>query len=274
MVGQVLEGKPVSSAIYVITLDPDSSRVQELLGQLREQGLTGEIFRGVDGRGGMPALRPEERFCRWKALARHKRWLTSSEVGCYLSHLRAIRRAWEAGHDRVCILEDDVVLEPGFAQVLTELGGDPELELVRFMALRLRPRTVVRPLADRYRLVRPKRGTVGTQGYQLNRAGMARLLAHGSCLYEPIDKVMDHFWLYGLKTFLVEPHLIWERPSPSFVQRPATPSRDPSWLQRVIHPLFKLYHSLRRHLYLLVHRREFAAASLPDSSVGKTPRLH
>ena len=32
MVGQVLEGKPVSSAIYVITLDPDSSRVQELLG--------------------------------------------------------------------------------------------------------------------------------------------------------------------------------------------------------------------------------------------------
>lgn len=265
----------MSAVTHVITLAPEATETRELLAQLQSQGIQAEIFPAVDGRQGMPALQPGERFCRWKALARHKRWLTGAEIGCYLSHLRAIRSAWEAGHEHVCILEDDVCLEPDFARIAEELRADPALELVRFMALRLRPRRIIRPLGDgSHQLVRPLRGTVGTQAYQLNRSGMEKMLAHAACLYEPIDKVLDHFWLFDLNTYLVEPHLVWERPSPSSIARPGDTRGEAGLQHRLAHPFYKLYHSTLRHRYLRRLAAEFTGASMPAPDVGKTPRLH
>lgn len=265
----------MSSLTCIITLAPEAPETRELLEQLRTQGIQPQIFPAVDGRQGPPTLQPGERLCRWKALARHRRWLTGAEIGCYLSHLRAIRGAWEAGHEHVCILEDDVCLEPEFASIAEELRADPSLELVRFMALRLRPRRIIRPLGDgSHQLVRPLRGTVGTQAYQLNRSGMAKILAHAACLYEPIDKVLDHFWLFDLNTFLVEPHLVWERPRPSSIVRPKGTRGEARLLHRLVHPAYKLGSSLRRHRYLRRHASELAGASLPPPDVGKTPRLH
>ncbi|MCH9691159.1 MAG: glycosyltransferase family 25 protein [Gammaproteobacteria bacterium] len=111
----------------------------------------------------MPEFTSGERLANTATHWHYLRELNSSEVGCYLSHFRAIRSAYEAGLDRICILEDDVQLEESFGSVLAELEQLPtEVEIVRLMGLLIRKRKVVQALSDDiHKLVRPKRGWSG-----------------------------------------------------------------------------------------------------------------
>jgi glycosyl transferase family 25 len=51
------------------------------------------------------------------------------------------------------------------------------------------------------------------------------------------------------------------------------PARDIKlWHRLAYHPV-KLWFSLRRRVYRLRHRAEFAGAVMPDKDIGKTERL-
>ncbi|SEA31813.1 glycosyltransferase family 25 protein [Microbulbifer marinus] len=260
---------------WVITLDPEGARARTLLSALKEQRLPARTIGGVDGRGGMPALQAGERIASGTTRWRHLCELKSSEVGCYLAHLRAIRRAYESGLERVCILEDDVHLEPDFGKVLAELEQLPaDVEMVRLMGLKVRKRKEVQTLTDgNYRLVRPERGWCGAQGYLINRAGMKKVLDYGSRIFEPIDKLFDHFWEYDLHVYGVEPHLLWETEHESSIKK-SNVHRDrvSRWLYW-LHPLGKLWRSLKRHAYLRSHAREFYPAQKPQGRPGRTARM-
>lgn len=265
----------VATPCWVITLNPDSNTVQRLLFDLAEQGVRAQTIPGVDGRSHMPALEANERLAPATTRWRHLCELNSSEVGCYLAHLRALRRAYDAGLERICILEDDIELEPAFGAVLAELERLPnDVEMVRLMALKIRKRKVVRELGDgAHRLIRPERGSLGTQGYLVNRAGMKKILDHGSRIFEPIDKLYDHFWEYDLRVYGVEPHVIWETASASSVVKSnVAKAKVARWLYW-LHPLGKLARSMQRHSYLRKHRRDFYPAEVPGAKPGRTARM-
>jgi len=249
--------------------------VQKLLADLAAQGVSAQTVPGVDGRLGMPALQEGERLdiatTRW----RHLCDLNGSEVGCYLAHLRALRRAFDEGRQRICLLEDDVELEPDFGPLLTELEQLPdEVEMIRLMGLKIRKRKVVKRLADGvHELVRPERGCLGTQGYLINRSGIKKVLGHGSRIFEPIDKLYDHFWEYDLRLYGVEPHLIWESVGgSSVVKSNVAKARVAVWLYW-LHPIGKFFRSVNRHRYLWRHRAEFYPATLPSTKPGRTARM-
>jgi len=265
----------IQTHCWIITLNPSSESVRRLLTDLAAQGVTAEVIAGVDGRKGMPSLQPGERLARAKMRWRHLCELNASEVGCYLAHLRALRRAHEAGVDRICILEDDVELEPAFATVIAELEQLPEdVEMIRLMALKVRKRKIVKTLADGvHQLVRPERGCLGTQGYLINRAGMEKVLRHGSTIFEPIDKLYDHFWEYGLRVFGVEPHVLWEIAGTSAVIKSnVARARVAPWLYW-FYPVGKFFRSVRRHWHLRRHRDQFYPAEKPGSRPGQTERM-
>ena len=260
---------------WIITLNPEHDHVVYLLKQLRDWGFDPELFPGVDGRKQMPSLFPDEQVAQKITRSRHLCELTSSEVGGYLSHLRAIKRAYSQGFDRVCILEDDVGLEPSFESVVKEVFGLPEkVEMVRLMALKVRKRKIVEYFSNgQHQLVRPERGWCGGQGYVLNRRGMEKIIKAGSSIFEPIDKFYDHFWEYDLRLYGVEPHLIWEMSRPSNILKSnVAQSRVPWWLYW-LHPFNKLWRSLKRHAYLMQHKSEFYPAELPQGKPGKTKRM-
>ncbi|MFC6980444.1 glycosyltransferase family 25 protein [Microbulbifer taiwanensis] len=126
---------------WVITLAAEGESARSLMTTLKKQRLPACTIAGVDGRNGVPTLEPGERIANATTRWRHLCELKNSEVGCYLAHLRAIRRAYESGLERVCILEDDVHLEPEFGRVLAELEQLPEeVEMVRLMGLKVRKR--------------------------------------------------------------------------------------------------------------------------------------
>ena len=260
---------------WVITLEPEKAAVQKLLASLAAQGVSARTVAGVDGRKGMPALQTNERLAVGSSHWRHLCELSASEVGCYLAHLRALQLALESGLDRVCLLEDDVELEADFGRVLSELEQLPDdVEMIRLMGLKIRKRKAVKTLSDNlHLLVRPERGCLGTQGYLINRRGMHKVLAHGKNIFEPIDKLYDHFWEYDLQLYGVEPHLIWETTSPSSVVKSnRADTRVALWL-RWLHPLHKLMRSINRHHYLWRHRAEFYPAERPHTKPGRTKRM-
>lgn len=261
----------------IISLDPASAMAKALAGELRAQGVAFEFVAAVDGRCGLPPLEGREYFDDRKALIRHRRLLRPAEIGCYLSHYRALQKAWDEGVERLCLLEDDVGLEPGFAGVLAAIEALPEdVEFVRLMALRVRRRKVLSSLpgCDPHRLVRPERGLCGTQGYVINRRGMRKVLDAACRIYEPVDKFYDHFWEYGLRQYGIEPHAIYEHEHPSSIQSRAPTKQAVPLHYRLLSPLDKFLFSRSRRLHLKKNAGEFYPAEKPAGVIGRTRRMH
>ncbi|MYM61847.1 glycosyltransferase family 25 protein [Pseudomaricurvus sp. HS19] len=260
-------------ACHIITLNPEAPATQEILRSLQQQGVEAGVFTAVDGRQGYPQLQPGEYLNQRMSMLRNRRYMTATEVGCYLSHLRAVRHSYEAGHQFVCLLEDDVVIEPDFGRVVRELTREPR-DIVRLMALKLRRRKVVGEVLPGFSLTRPERGTLGTQAYLLSRAGMEKFLAHASDIHRAIDHVLDHFFLFDLETYAVEPHLVYERHSASTIsKRAADAGRRPNLLESLLYHPLKMWFSGRRHLYFWRKRAELYPNQWPRELPGKSPRL-
>ncbi|WP_226646163.1 glycosyltransferase family 25 protein [Microbulbifer variabilis] len=254
---------------------PEGEPINQLLSALKSQRLRASQIAGVDGRRGIPKLEADEVICNNITRWRHLCELKSSEIGCYLAHLRAIRQAYQAGLQRACILEDDVLLEDDFGRVLAELERlSPEVEMVRLMGLKVRKRKIIRCLNDGvHKLVRPERGWCGAQGYLINRRGMEKVLGYANRIFEPIDKVFDHFWQFDLKLYGVEPHLLWETEHTSSIVKSnvhkASVARWLYWL----HPFGKFWRSIQRHIYLYRYKKEFYPAEKPKQRLGRTARI-
>jgi len=267
----------MNTSYWIITLKPDSENVQSLTKALENQGLQAQLFEAVDGRTTMPPLQPGEKLAKHRTRLRHLCDLTPPEVGCYLSHLRLIRKAWNDGLESICILEDDVKLEPDFARIMDEVAQLPEkVEMVRLMALKIRKRKITQPLGGgTHNLVRPERGWLGTQAYYLNRNGMKKILNTGSTIIEPIDKLYDHFWELGIQLYGIEPHLVYEantQPS-SIIKSNKQNAKVPIWYY-ILNPFAKGLFSAGRHIHLLTKRRDFYPASRPQTVTGRSARLH
>ncbi len=257
----------------IITLDPQAETAANLHRDVKQQGLACQWFTGVDGRNAMPDLQGREFYNLDRVLTRHGQALTHSEIGCYLSHYRAVKLAYEEGYQHVCILEDDVVIEDNFASVLDELIAE-DLELVRLMALKLRRRKVVKTLAGDTLLTRPERGVLGAQAYLFNRSGMRKFLDHAWNIYEAIDHVLDHFFLFDVEQYAVEPHIAYELVRPTNVQK--TPCNDypkPSFWQKLRYHPAKLNFSLKRHAYFHTHKKALFPNDLPTTRPGRSQRL-
>lgn len=262
-------------ACWVISLNPDAENTRLLLSSLQMQGLDASVFAAIDGRRAMPALQGKERFNNVLAMIRHGKTLTSSELGCYLSHFRAVKKAYEHDYSHLCVFEDDVVIEPTFADVLNAVVAKDGLDIVRFMALRLRPRKELGDIdGTGHILVRPKRGVVGAQAYILNRDGMKKFLDYAQTIYEPVDKLIDHSWLFGLKVYGVEPHTVYELEHESSITKVAGASvAGPQLWQRLVYHPVKLWFSLRRHSHLLRHYTDYSPAVMAEGRSGQTKRM-
>ncbi len=258
---------------WIITFDPQKPQVTQLKSQLEAKDIVVDCFPAIDGRKQLPVLQDDERLVPVKALLNKRSLLSASEVGCYLSHYRAIKQAYTEGFDYVCLFEDDVVAEAGLGQLIHDLMAQPvALDMVRFMALKQRKRKVVRPINSRYTLVRPQRGALGTQGYLLSRQGMQKVLSYGAQITMAIDKFYDSFFLFNLHCYSVEPHAIYELAQPSSIVKNFSSLDRRLWV-RLGWRLNKLHRSIWRHCHRLAHYGEFHPAAKPPSSQGKSARF-
>jgi len=61
------------------------------------------------------------------------------------------------------------------------------------------------PLEGQQRLVRYRKGPVGTQCYAISPDGARALLRHADRWTEPVDRYIDRFWLHGVHSYAIHP---------------------------------------------------------------------
>ena len=101
---------------YFLNLDSSPGRRRFMERQLKE--IPSERIKAVDGsKLTLDNVAVRERLREWPKL------LTPNAIGCALSHLAAYRRLIESRNEHAIILEDDVELLDGFAEVAKDCAS-------------------------------------------------------------------------------------------------------------------------------------------------------
>jgi glycosyl transferase family 25 len=183
---------------FYINLDHDAFRRQKMVAELALCGLAGERVAGVDGRN-VPAD-----VCAYFG----KNQLSDGEVGCYASHLRALKTIVDRGLDAALVLEDDASLPPDLPEILTEIVASLPAGW-EFVHLETRSKVQVRaakPLVALRAgaLVRHSRLPCGAAAYLVSHRGAEKLLKPCE-RYWPYDVDTRRPWVWKLDAYGVVP---------------------------------------------------------------------
>jgi len=196
-------GRNLALSVLIINLARRPDRREHMARELAKFGWVATYLDAVD--------------CMHPAFGeRHGSAMTASglrpgELACYLSHVEAWRRIAVGPDDVVLLLEDDVVLDAGLPSVLQDmLPYMHAFDLLRLSALRKQVGLRVQTLPGSHQLLIPTKHVSGTQGYLISKAGAALLLSRIAVPLQPIDTVLDRYWMWHGVVGMVRPALISE----------------------------------------------------------------
>jgi glycosyl transferase family 25 len=238
--------------IWVINLDRAPERLQRISAQLDRLGLPWERLAAVDAR----ALSAEQRAALDEPAYRRRHGMTPlpGELGCYLSHVRAMRLFLDSPADFALLLEDDVLLHDSLPDVLQGLMAHPERwDVAKLSAVHGGTPVPYLQVAPGHTLAVMLSRCTGSSAYVLNRrAAQAYLRQPGGLLpmQLPYDHVFDQGWRFGLKFRLVTPTPCGhDEAIASTIVAPAGTSRKFRWTQRLPAYRYRLGNELRRVLW-------------------------
>jgi glycosyl transferase family 25 len=194
------QGNGTPIPIFVINLARDVARMATIQLELERCGLS---FERIDAFNG-PALLPRvQRWCQREFFSpRLHRPLTRGEVGCALSHVRALRTILARRLPYAIVFEDDVVFADGFvAFVRDEL---PHL-LTRASVIKLEGIRDNRSSRRGVRLAKtsagdlfvPLRPALGSAGYAVNATAARQLFTAFKRVDRPIDHMLGAYEQHG-----------------------------------------------------------------------------
>ena len=158
-----------------------------------------------------------------------RRDLTPGELGCFASHAALWRELVEGGAEAMVVLEDDVLIDPGFLEALpatvSELAAHPFVRLHAKAPLAAR---VIGRVTGRH-LVRYGGIAFGTQGYILRREGALRWLASITAVVRPVDDEIDRYWVHGVPNIGIHPSPLVELMGPSTIEGERRGLPPPRW---------------------------------------------
>ena len=192
---------------YVINMTKDKDRRDIMTQRLEAAGVPYEFFEAVNGYKLDPDnmdFYDRKRRCRYFG-----RDLLPGELGCLLSHYNVFKKMDEENIEHAVILEDDVIFENDFPQVLQALLNTAvKWDVIRFLGSKKiykRGCRKIAPLADRYQLARLPTAPGGAHGYLMTLKAARVMVAHMQKNWLPIDTLQGRTWETGLETLVVHP---------------------------------------------------------------------
>ena len=137
---------------FVVNLDQSSERLQAITQQASAVGLNLTRVPGVLGRAVDPQAEPAVDPTGYAMC--HGRRINLNEVGCYLSHLKALQAFLDSGAPYGLILEDDAGLPPGYLELIDALiSKNAAWDIVKLSAFHSGTPLAIEPLGNGIRLV-------------------------------------------------------------------------------------------------------------------------
>jgi glycosyl transferase, family 25 len=189
--------------IYVINLGRDVERLASVSANLASFGLTFERICAVVGKE-LPDFEKyvDENSYAWRNRMNMPR---PGEVGCYLSHLKAMESFLRTDAPWCVILEDDVELLPGFNEVLSSLVEKDDWDLVKLYNNHSGTPVKKRALVAGRHLVAHLTRTTSSAAYVINRHAAEVLLKTMLPISEQVDHALDRPWETGLRKRGIRP---------------------------------------------------------------------
>jgi glycosyl transferase family 25 len=186
----------------VISLPGSSDRQEKARLELAKTNLRWRFLDAIRG-SALPTLPAEYQPKKVKLLLGFE--LTSSELGCFLSH----KKAWQACVDDnipTIILEDDFRLLPHFEKSIAYLIKDyTDWGAVRLQGIHPVPQDVVDSFSD-IQLVRNKADPVGSSAYIIKPAQAKLLIEAAVDIYEPLDHFLEHQQVHHVDFLAIHPY--------------------------------------------------------------------
>lgn len=164
----------------------------------------------------LPAF-DEPSFHRW-----HGRKTNLREVGCYLSHVRAIRAFLDTPDDHGLICEDDLGLAPDFEKTLNHaLHLSQHWNILRLTGLSHGRPLKVAALTAKHTLCISLGRIKGAGAYLIDRRAACDLHNRLLPMWLPFDHAIDREWTCGLRAAYVLPYLCSQTESgfPTSIQK-------------------------------------------------------
>jgi len=189
--------------IYVINLDRDTERMASIHANLVRIGLSYERLPAVMGKD----VPDWEKLVDLSAYAWRNRldMPRAGEVGCTLSHLKAMETFLKTDAPWCVILEDDVEVLPACAEVLRSLAEKDDWDLVKLFNFHSGLPVKKRALGSAHHLVVHLTRTTSSAAYVVNRRAAETLLKSMRPISEQVDHALDRPWETGLRTRGIRP---------------------------------------------------------------------
>jgi len=202
--------------VFVIGLERlKAERYQRVLDDLARIGVDASVWPAVDG------LKPIK-FEPGEAVARFKfycyaflgRGLLKTEIGCYLSHWRLWKHAFEKqNYERIVALEDDAVFDAArFKEALANIAKlDQSFEYINLRRRRrgeFKGPTIAKDGRALY--ASAYWGMLGTYGYSISRRGFKKLAPALTPINKQVDRaIRDSSGKVNLRVWAVFPGLCY-----------------------------------------------------------------
>ncbi len=188
----------------VINLDRSPHRLAQISRQLENISWPWERLSAADGKN---ICMDDQNLVDVGAFKRkHGKMPLPGEVGCYLSHVWAMRRLLETDHDYLLILEDDLRIGPDLQAVIHALVQQADQwDVVMLSGVRSGNPMRLSSLVAHYALAVPLARYAGSSCYLMSRNAASRYLQDLLPMSLPYDHEYDRAWARGLKTRIVTP---------------------------------------------------------------------
>ncbi len=188
---------------FILNLDSAADRWNAITARFAQAQIPVVRVPAVDG----AALRlPIPEFHETRFRRRHGRATNPREIGCYLSHVAAMRAFLETADTHGLICEDDIVPGPDFrAAIESALDHARHWNVLRVSGLGTGQPLTVGTLPGDFRLCISLARVKGAGAYVVDRAAARAFVAGLLPMWLPFDHAVDREWCFGLKGAYILP---------------------------------------------------------------------
>ena len=137
---------------------------------------------------------------------RHGRATNPREIGCYLSHVAALRAFLETGDAHGLICEDDIIPGPEFDDAIeSALIHARHWNVLRVTGLGTGKPLTIRQLSGGFRLCISLGRVKGAGAYVVDRAAAKAFVERLLPMWLPFDHAVDREWHFGLRAAYILP---------------------------------------------------------------------
>jgi len=233
---------------YVINLEHAVERWAHMHAHLDERRIPYERIEGVYGKN---LSTPIEGYDERKYHILNGKVTNPGEVGCYFSHIKALKQFLADGLPFALILEDDVSLPEETATLLeaaTEYSKD--WDILRLTSSRTGDYLVFGSLPGGYEIAYNTRVLKNTGAYFISRKAAQRCVDKMLPMKLPYDEALDRDWDIGIRSACIIPFPVrLEEELPSQIARAKR-------IRLYRSTTFHLFH-IQTHFERILHRRRY-----------------